>query len=212
MYASRAAIEHLTRALAAAQHASIIPPATLSRLRGRSYETLGDFEQARLDYETTVQRATAVGDRNAEWQAVMDLGFLWAQRDYAQTGTYYQRALTLARQMGDPLTLARSLNRLGNWHVNIEQPREALGYHQEALTLFQQAHDSHGIAETYDLLGMTATLGGDLLQGTAYYQQAIVLFQELDDRKGLASSLSTFMILGDGGGYATETIEPAATS
>ncbi len=114
--------------------------------------------------------------------------------------------------MDDPLTLAHSLNRLGNWHLNIEQPREALRYHQEALTLFQQAHDSHGIAETYDLLGMTTTLGGDLLQGTAYYQQAIVLFRELDDRQGLASSLATLMVLGEGGGYETETMVPAPTS
>ena len=67
----------------------------------------------------------------------MDLGFLWAQRDYTQTSSCYQQALALARQMDEPLTLAHSLNRLGNWHVNIEQPREALGYHQEALTLFQ---------------------------------------------------------------------------
>src|SRR5260370_30340479 len=59
---------------------------------------------------------------------------------------------------------------------------------------------------------MTATLGGDLLQGTAYYQQAIVLFQELDDRQGLASSLATLMILGEGGGYETETMVPAPTS
>src|SRR5207245_11543284 len=57
MYASRAAIEQLTRALAAAQHASIIPPATLYRLQGRSYETLGDFQQARLDYELTLTMA-----------------------------------------------------------------------------------------------------------------------------------------------------------
>src|SRR5260370_1889907 len=59
---------------------------------------------------------------------------------------------------------------------------------------------------------MTATLGGDLLQGTAYYQQAIVLFQELDDRQGLASSLATLMVLGEGGGYETDTMVPAPTS
>jgi DNA-binding CsgD family transcriptional regulator len=212
LYAPHAAIEHLTRALAAVQRGSIPPPATLYRLRGRAYETLGDFEHARLDYESTLQIASVACDRHAEWQALMDLGFLWAQRDYAQTDTYYQQALSLARQMGDPLTLAHSLNRLGNWHLNIEQPREALGYHQEALTLFQQAHDAHGIAETSDLLGMTATLGGDLLQGTAYYQQAIVLFQELDDRQGLASSLATLMVLGEGGGYEIETMVSAPTS
>ncbi len=76
------------------------PPATLYRLRGQAYETLGDFEQARLDYETTLQMASVACDRHAEWQALIDLGFLWAQRDYTQAGTYYQQALALARQHG----------------------------------------------------------------------------------------------------------------
>src|SRR5216684_2760099 len=212
MYASRAAIEQLTRALDTAQQASIIPPATLYRLRGRAYETLGDFEHARLDYETTLQRAREAGERHAEWQALMDLGALWAERDYTQTGNSYQQALALARYMGDPLTLAHSLNRLGNWHVNIEEPSVALHYHQEALTLFQLAQNPQGIAQTCDLLGMTHYLGGDLLQASASYQQAVALFQELDDRQGLASSQATLMLLGEGGGYQTETLVPATTS
>jgi len=233
MYAPRAAIEQFTRALDAAQRGSISPSPRLYRLRGQAHETLGDFEQARLDYETTLRMArrhvgasaervsipsppttdlSARDSLHGEWQALMDLGYLWAQRDYAQAGTYFQQALELARGMDDPITLAHTLNRLGNWHVNIEQPREALHYHQEALTLFQQAHDSQGIAQTYDLLGMTATLGGDLLQASAYYQQAIALFRELDDRQGLASSLPTLMVLGEGGGYESETMVSATTS
>jgi predicted ATPase/DNA-binding CsgD family transcriptional regulator len=210
MYAPHAAIEHLTRALDAAERGSIPPPATLFRLRGQSYETLGNFERARLDYETTLQMAHVTGNLHGKWQALIDLGFLWAQRDYIQAGTCFQQALELARHMDDPLTLAHSLNRLGNWHLNIEQPREALRYHQEALARFQQAQDSHGIAETYDLLGMTAVLGGNLLQATAYYQQAVALFQELDDRQGLASSLATLAVLG--GEYETESMVSAPAS
>jgi len=210
LYAPQSATEQLTRALDAAQRGSITPPISLYRLRGRAYETLGDFEQARLDYGTTLQLAQKAGDRYAEWQALCDSGFLWTERDYAQAGIYFQQALELAGHMDDPLTLAHSLNRLGNWHVNIEQPREALRYHQEALALFQQAHDQHGLAETYDLLGMTNALGGSLLQASANYQQAIALFQELDDRQGLASSLATLAVLG--GEYETETMVPAPTS
>src|SRR5260370_7337712 len=108
--------------------------------------------------------------------------------------------------MDDPLTLAHSLNRLGNWHLNIEQPREALHYHQEALTLFQQGHDEHGLAETYDLLGMTSFIGGDLVQGAAYCQQAVAIFRELDDRQGLASSLTLLAELA--GMYQAETPIP----
>jgi predicted ATPase/DNA-binding CsgD family transcriptional regulator len=210
LYAPHAVIEQVTRSLDAVQRGSIPPPASLYRLRGQAYETLGNFERARQDYETTLQMTHVAGNLHGEWQSLMDLGFLWAQRDYIQAGTYFQQALELARHMDDPLTLAHSLNRLGNWHLNIEQPREALRYHQEALTLFQQVHDQHGLAETYDLLGMTATLGGDLLQATAYYQQAVALFQELDDRQGLASSLATLAVLS--GEYETETMVPAPTS
>jgi tetratricopeptide (TPR) repeat protein len=210
MYAPHAAIDQVTRALDAALRGSIPPPASLYRLRGQAYETLGDFEWARPDYETTLQMAQRASDRHAEWQALMDLGFLWAERDYTRTGAYCQQALELARCMDDPLTLAHSLNRLGNWHVNIEQPREALRYHQEALTLFQQAHDSPGIAETCDLLGMASTLDGDLVQGAAYCLQAVALFRELDDRQGLTSSLTLLAELG--GIYQSETMVPATIS
>src|SRR5205085_12271634 len=190
LYAPRAAIEQFTRALDAAQRGSIPPPALLYRLRGQAYETLGEFEHAQADCKTTLQIAQSARNLHAEWQALMDLGFLWAQCDYTQAGTCFQQALALARSMDDPLTLAHSLNRLGNWHLNVEQPLEALRSHQEALAVFQQAQDQHGIAETYDLLGMTSCLGGNLLQGSAYCQQAIALFQQFDDRQPLASSLT----------------------
>ncbi len=99
---------------------------------------------------------------------------------------------------------------MGNWHLNIEQPLEALRYHHEALTIFQKLHDQHGIAETLDLLGMTSYLGGDLVQGTAYYEQAIALFRELDDRHGLTSSLATLTLRGPT--YQTDAMVSAATS
>jgi DNA-binding CsgD family transcriptional regulator len=212
MYASRVAIEQFTRALDATNHLGISASPKIYQARGQSYEILGEFKHACSDYEHALEIACSVHDPRAEWQSLIALGSLWAGSDYTQTGAYYQQALALARDMDDPVTLAHSLNRLGNWHVNIEQPREALQYHQEALTLFQQAHDQQGIAETCDLLGMTNTLGGDLLQATDSYRQAVALFQELDDRQGLASSLATLMILGGGGGYETETMVPAPTS
>jgi DNA-binding NarL/FixJ family response regulator len=130
-------------------------------------------------------------NRTAEWQSAIDLGFLWAGRDYAQAETWFRQALILSQALDDPVLHARSLNRIGNWHLNVEQPHEALRYHREALAIFQRLHDSRGIAETLDLLGMTSYLGGDLIGGTAYYQQATALFDELGNREGLTSSLAT---------------------
>jgi DNA-binding CsgD family transcriptional regulator len=208
LYAPQAATLHFTRALDAASQLSLTPAASLYRARGLAYETLGDFEQARADQETALQLAHDASDRHAEWRALLDLGLLWAGRNYTQAGDYYQQALVLARTMDDPAALAHSLNRLGNWYLNVEQPHDALRCHQEALATFQALSDWRGKAATLDLLGMASLLSGDLIQGTSYCQQAIVLLRELDDRQRLISSLVTLMMCG--GVYETETLVPAA--
>ncbi|HKF36707.1 MAG TPA: tetratricopeptide repeat protein, partial [Ktedonobacteraceae bacterium] len=203
LYSHRAAVDYFTWALEAIDHLSL-PPSTqfpglrpaLYRARGHAYETLGEFEQAQRDYTLALDTARTTHDRAAEWQSAVDLGFLWAERDYTQTETWFRQALALAQALDDPALHARSLNRIGNWHLNVEQPHEALRYHREALALFEQLHDTHGIAETLDLLGMTSYLGGDMIGGTAYYQQAIALFRELGDKPGLTSSLATLTLRG----------------
>src|SRR5205807_6168708 len=143
---------------------------------------LGDFERAPAHQETALQLAHKASDRYKEWQALLDLGLLWAGRNYAQAGDYYRHALALARTMDDPLALAHSLNRLGNWYLNAEQPQEALRWHQEALATFHALTDQRGRAATLDLLGMASLLSGDLLQSAAYYEQAIALLRKLDER------------------------------
>src|SRR5437762_4046040 len=75
LYAPRAAIEHLSRAIEAA-HRVGAPPTAFYRTRGQMHETLGAFEAARADYQAVLDDARASGDRQAEWQALLDLGFL----------------------------------------------------------------------------------------------------------------------------------------
>ncbi len=188
-------IANYTSALGIAARARA-PLARLYRARGLAYEGRGDYERAKSDQEAALQAAQSAQDRMAEWQALIDLGKLWAERDYGKTGEYFQRAFDLARTLGDPFTLAHSLNRIGNWNINIERPREALRYHHEALTIFQQLNDQRGIAQTFDLLGMSNMLGGDMIQGAMYNRQAIGLQQELDERVDMASSLTTLAMSG----------------
>ena len=210
LYSPRASVEQYTQAFHAAQHLKMLPSATLYRRRGQAYETLGDFEQAQSDYKQALDIARNTHDGAAEWQSVIDLGFLWAERDYEQTRSYYHQAIELARTLDDPKLEAHSLNRMGNWHLNVEQPLESVRYHREALTIFEKLQDQQGIAETLDLLGMTSYLGGDLVQGTTYYEQAVALFHELDDRHGLTSSLATLTLRG--ATYQTDTMVSASTN
>jgi predicted ATPase len=205
-YAPQAAIEQATRALDAAHHLAKGVPSSLYLARGQAYETIGAFEDARRDYEQALAVAHACQDQRTQWKSLIALGFLWEGREYAQAGSYYQQALALARRMDDPLTLAHSLNRLGNWHLNAERPLEALRAHQEALALFQRSQDQHGTASTLDLLGMAHWMSGDLVQGKAYYQQAVTLLQHLDDRQILVSSLAQLTVVCGSDVMATQQI------
>ncbi len=194
LYAPRAAIEQFTRALKATHHVTSAPLAPLYRLRGQAYETLGEFEHAQSDYERAFAAAEEAHDGRLQWQAVIDLGLLWAGREYERAGTFFRQAATLAETLADPLLRAHSLNRLGNWFVNTGKNAEGLQAHQEALDVFREQQDRAGMAQTFDLLGMTLAWSGDLSQGARQQQQAIALFRLLDDKKSLISTLSNASI------------------
>jgi DNA-binding CsgD family transcriptional regulator/tetratricopeptide (TPR) repeat protein len=190
LHAPAGAIEHYARAIEAARLQAIPVPPRLHRARGLAYERLGTFDLARADHEAALVAARMAGDRRAEWQALLDLGFLWAGRAYEQTRAYFAEALDLARKLDDPPALAHSLNRVGNWHVNVEQPAEGERHHREALAIFEHLDDRRGIAETLDLLGLAEYMQGNPVEAVGYLDRAIALFRDLDDRASLTSALS----------------------
>ena len=126
LFAPHAAIDHYTRALSALYNLAITPPPEMFSKRGQAYMILGEFEHARSDFELSLDIARSHDDQQAEWEAQLNLGMLWTERDYERSGEYYQHAFELAQTMNEPSKLAHSLNRLGNWYLNLEHPIEAL--------------------------------------------------------------------------------------
>src|SRR5579871_3079794 len=188
--APRAAVEHLSRAVEAATHLEAAAPATVYRARGQAYELLGEFERARTDYEQAVVLAQAGQESFLEWQGFLDLGSLWASRDYSQAGQWFRRALDLAQALADPRLHARSLNRQANWLVNTGQVEEGMHLHQQALRMCEAQQDILGMAETFDLLGTANGFLGDLVTAVQQYGQAVALFRVGGDTRSLISTLS----------------------
>ena len=95
--------------------------------------------------------------------------------------------------------LGAALNRIGNWHTNVEQPAAAASLHREALLIFEDVGDRRGVAQTLGLLALATCFGGDLVSGVGLYDRAIAIHRELDDRLALCSSLSVRAVAGGGG-------------
>ncbi|HET7036518.1 MAG TPA: BREX system ATP-binding domain-containing protein, partial [Thermomicrobiaceae bacterium] len=207
VYAPHDAITSLTRAEELAQRFGTVLPPSAVRSRGRAWEMVGDFARARDDYERTLRLAQEQGDRRAEWQALLDLGTLWVERDYDRAGHLFQQALTLARQELDDRAVAHSLNAVGNWHLNHEDPLPALGYHQEALALFTQRDDRPGVAATLDLLALAQYVAGDVRGAALQYARAVERLEDVDDRRLLSSALANWATAG--GYFETDAVAAA---
>jgi len=210
LYASDETIKHATRAIEIAPKVTASKAALINlyRERGLAYETLGKFHHALADLGISCQIAHAENEHRFECYSLIDLGKLWASKDYNQSYQYFDQALKLARQMDDPEILANSLNWMGNWHANAEEPNEAIRYHHEALELLKESGNQQELAKTFDLLGIASILAADSVSSKAYFDQAIARFRDLDDRASLASSL---LGRGNNGGatYISLSVFPA---
>lgn len=210
LYAPREALDHYALALDAVRQLERPAPVELLRATAQMHETLGEWDAARANYEQALRASRALGDARAEWQGLLELGFLWTGRDYRRAREHLQRALDVARSLDDPRILAQSLNRFGNWEANAQQPEHSRHYHLEALALYRAAGDRAGQAQTHDLLGTEGYILSDVPFAAEHYFQAIALFRELDDRGGLASALAMATL--QGGSYALDTTTAVPTS
>ncbi len=194
--APREALQQFDRAVIATERAGLRPDAGLFAARGRAHETLGAFSQAHEDFTSALAAAEESGDRRSAWVAVHALGMLWAARDYERAGQYRREALALARELENPSLIARSLNRIGNWYVNREDPQSGIPHHDEALQIFERERDERGVVETVDLLAMAHHIAGAQHTAVELYERSIPLFAALEDRRGLANALAVLGVCG----------------
>jgi DNA-binding CsgD family transcriptional regulator len=194
--APREALQQLERAAVATVNSGGTAEPSLLVARGRAHETLGEFQQANDDFLAALGAAREAGHRADEWEALHALGMLWAARDYERAGQYRRDALEVARAIGDPPMIAHSLNRVGNWYVNREDPHSAIPYHDEALAIFEGVQDRRGVAETVDLLAMAHHIAGEEDTAVHLYERSVALFTALEDRRGLANALNVLLVCG----------------
>lgn len=154
-------------------------------MRGQAYHHLGDFERAQNDYEQAVQLARTTGDRQEEWQSLMELVNLMIGYDYQTLGGFFDDLLNLAISLGDPQKYALSRNIQAHWLDYIGQPDVGIPMHEEALAVFQQQGDRSGEARAFEFLGQAAAFYEDIQRAISYYDRAITLSRATGDKQTL---------------------------
>ena len=111
------------------------------------------------------------------------------QGDYMGAKVFHEKALTLARQLGNRLGEAAELANLGNVALAQGDYVGAKVYHEQALALHRQLGNRQGEATDLGNLGLLALDQGDFMGAKVYHEQALAFARQLGDRLSEAGQL-----------------------
>jgi DNA-binding NarL/FixJ family response regulator len=208
-WSAAAAITHLDRVIDAATRSGREPSAEVRLLRGRARLHVGDIEGAGDDLRAAAHQAEANGDPAAAWRANFELAMLAGQRSHEDAVTSLDKAMSAAERWGEPIAIARTLNRQGNLATNRFDMDAAIRLFERAMQLASEAGDDTIVAETGVLSMVNHSLSGDLRSARRDGASAVERLRGLDDPIGLISAL--FSLSMTGGEHSSELSRPSAS-
>ena len=114
--------------------------------------------------------------------------------ELAEARAAYQRALSIARELGDKRNIALALNGLGHLARHEHRPAEARAYFEEVRTLWEELGDMVGVAKVTVNLGGVADLEHNYELSETYFRKAIAINREMGHELEFAFSLSPLSI------------------
>jgi tetratricopeptide (TPR) repeat protein len=180
---------------------------SVSTLQGRSlamargnlasvYKSLGDYNNARKEYEAVLAEFSAIGDERFVAGCLHNLGMLYqAQGAYEEARKNYKDALEIFRKLGDRASIGLCLHQLGMLHQHQGEFDLALEHCKQSLEIAEEVGDQASIAASLHQLGMLYQHQGDFDLALEHYQRALAIEKELGSREGVAGSLHNLGIL-----------------
>jgi DNA-binding SARP family transcriptional activator/tetratricopeptide (TPR) repeat protein len=165
--------------------------ALTGRLLANACTNLGDHEQARRHYASSLKLHQQLGNCRGEARIHQNLGVL-AERQgrYAGALGHAEQALRLYQAIGDKANEAETLNEMGWYHGLLGDYEQARAFCQRSLTLSAEASHRWKEGNTWDTLGYAEHHLGNLAEAAACYQRALSLSREAGDRFSEALALS----------------------
>jgi tetratricopeptide (TPR) repeat protein/transcriptional regulator with XRE-family HTH domain len=165
--------------------------AVSGRLLATACNELGDLDQARSHYTSSLTLYRRLGDRLGEAKIHHNLGVL-AERQgrHAHALNHAQQALRLYEAIGDKAGQAEALNSAGWYHGLLGDygQARALCHQAVALSAATGARWAEGCA--WDSLGYAEHHLGNLAEAAACYERALSIAREIGDRFDEALALT----------------------
>jgi DNA-binding SARP family transcriptional activator len=191
-YQERAATQR-TALAAATRLGDTAGQALSSRLLGMACTGLGDHDQARGHYASSLTLYKRLGDRHGEAKIHQNLGVLAdRQARCADALGHAEQALRVYQATGDKANEAEALNDVGWYHGLLGDYQQARVFCRQAVTLCAEAGHRWFEGHAWDSLGYAEHHLGNLAEAAACYQHALGLYREVGDHFQEAVTLTRF--------------------
>jgi tetratricopeptide (TPR) repeat protein len=172
-----------TALAAATRLADTAAQALSGRLLGMACTNLGDHDQARGHYASSLTLALrlyqAIGAKASEAVTLNEIGWCHGLLgDYQQARPFCRQALTLCVETGDRRIEGHAWDSLGYAEHHLGDLAQAAACYQRALSIAREVGDRRLEASTLTHLGDTRHAAGELAQAREAWQQALAI---LDD-------------------------------
>jgi class 3 adenylate cyclase/tetratricopeptide (TPR) repeat protein len=198
LYANTEAAAHYTRAiqLARRREASTDDLSYLYTSRGRVLEVSALYDEALENYQELELMAKEAGDQKLELAALIPQATIYsiptAKMHEKKGKSFSDRALTLARELKDPLSESKALwNLMLLSYFGRGTGEQALQYGEQSLAIAREHNFTEQLAYVLHDLTRAYTMTGDFETGIAAQDEARELWRELNNLPMLADNLTS---------------------
>jgi len=158
--------------------------------RGVSLQDAGEFDRAKADFESSLERFKAAGDKPAQAIALQNLAFGSLEEGrYADAAIEFERALELIPPIDDRANYAHTLHNSALPLPTLGRFDEAIGRHHEAARVLRELGDRDGEARALHSLGSVMLYAGEHDRAAELLQSAVRLRRDTGARREQAIAL-----------------------
>ncbi|XP_058158715.1 G-protein-signaling modulator 1 [Dasypus novemcinctus] len=170
---------------------------------GNTLKALGRFDEAVVCCQRHLDIAQEQGDKVGEaralynignvyhakgkqlsWDAAQDPGHLppGVRETLRRASEFYERNLSLVKELGDRAAQGRAYGNLGNAHYLLGNFAEATAFHKERLAIAKEFGDKAAERRAYSNLGNAHVFLGRFDVAAEYYKKTLQLSRQLKDQ------------------------------
>ena len=158
------------------------------RMRGNTYELIGDYANMLSSYQHSLDIAERIGDARLIAKANVNFALFYRQvGEYDSAERIMNKVAEIYQKNGDStseyIAAHQADQALREGHYD-----QALQYGQQELGIVTAAKDPTGIANAHNDIGRILVARGSYSEALNHYQQAHTYFRQVDDRLDMTSS------------------------